>query len=327
MKKVSFFLSLLVSVSFLFQQCKKEPGVDQNVSNYEHFSIIDGRIAFHSQADYDAVKLKLASEQDKIAAWEASLSNYTSMRTAYADMTDERASELLNHLDDYKYLFTKVQEESGEFSMERNVDNDVMATLINKDGLLQIGDDVYRFTRDRFFKTDVKNLDRLMTNSIDLQDKKVAAFDVKRTTMMSDMQVSEERAVTWAECTNTSGSFRVKGIIEVEDLIDNDCNMITKHQKKVLGVWFANSTSMSVSFSGNFVKIWSNCNPAPISFFSGMTSSGNSSSISLMVMGNHPIFQGCNGSAAPFHDGLFISTYTAGGKTCSLTCPQGVPCM
>jgi hypothetical protein len=226
----------------------------------------------------------------------------------------------------YKYLFSIVEEGNGEKSVERNIDNDVLATVINKDGYLQIGENIYRFTRDYYLKTDVKNMHLLQLNDFSSKKDLVMRVDIKRIRTLSDQNRISERSVIMGECTTTSGNTRVKGIIEVEDVFDNDCVIITKHQKKVLGIWWANATSISVSFSGNFVKIWGNCSPAPQGFFSGSVSENSNSSLTRTVPGDDPQFLGCNGSATPYHDGQYLSTHTAGGKTCMLSCEPGSSC-
>lgn len=320
-----FALSTLIGIMFLVS-CEKENPVTQNTTQSDNFSLIEGRLAFDNEAAFRKTLDELYSTQNALDEWEEAVSGYTSLRTVCETITYEKAEEFVNKSEKHKFIFAMVEEENGELSMERNIYNDVLATLISDKGFLQIGEKVYRFTYDYFYSTDVKDIDLLDINTIDNLNSKVIRTEIKREFVHQDESSVSLKSQTIGECINQSGSKRTRGLIVVEDVFDNDCIIMTKHQRKRFGRWWANKTSMSVQYSGNFVKIWSSCSPSPLVYFSGIESRGNSSSVSEVISGNHPSFAGCNGSATPMHDGQYTSTHIAGGKTCTLSCPPFAPC-
>ncbi|MEO1626741.1 MAG: hypothetical protein AAFV25_16425 [Bacteroidota bacterium] len=326
MKKIYFFVfTALIGMAALVS-CQKENITTNEAVQFEGFALIDGRLAFDDEASYKDVLNQLYLAQDELDKWEKAVPSYTSMRTQFESFTDENAEKILENFEEYKYLLAKISEPNGDYSIERNIYNDVISTLVSNDGFLQIGTTVYRFTHDHFYSVDVEDIDLLKTANIDLSNPAVTRTTIKRDFMISDTNVATQRAQTVGECTNEANGRRTRGQILRETLFDNDCIMRTKHQRRRLGVWWSNRTTISVNYSGNFVKIWSNCSPTPRVFFSDGGFDANASSISRVVPGNHPSFNGCNGSATPFHDGLYRSTHRANGRTCTLRCPPLSSC-
>lgn len=323
MKELLYFaVSVVLGITLLFS-CKKEDIANQQVVKYDGFSLIEGRLAFDSEASFNEIMAWLYLSQDSLDKWEMQIPRYISMRTRFEKFAKEDAEELIGKLEEYKFNFTLIGEGGGELSMERNLYNDVLATVVNQDGYLQIGNTVYRFIYTHYYSGDISDIDLL--NAEDFSNPKVTATKIKREFVFEDIEQVNPRYTT-GECTTTSGNKRVKGLIVREEFFGSDCNIITKHQRKVLGVWLANSTSISVSFSGNFVKMFSNCNQGPNPYFADSGYSGNSSSITRTVPANHPSWNGCNGDVSPFHNGVYLSTHVAGGKTCTLSCPPLAPC-
>lgn len=323
-KKVCFSMYFLLVV--LMAACHKEYQKNQSEASEPDFIMSQGMLVFKDENSFMEILKGLYSIQDKLDMWERSIPGFVSQRTWFEELAKDKLPEELSDVDKYKYVYAIVKEGDGALSMERNIYNDVLATLISKDGFIQIGDLVYRFTYERYYYTDIGNIEQLFVNKIDVSSPDIKEKEIEREFIFEDINVSDARGITVGECTTTSDDKRVKGLIVREELFGNNCNITTKHQKKVLGVWWANSTSLSVSYSGNFVKMFSNCSPAPQAFFSGYASESNSSSKTLVVPANHSSWGGCNGEVTPFHDGQYSSTHIAGGKTCTLACPPYQPC-
>lgn len=323
-KKLLYLVLFAATGIAVLVSCEKEDLVTQNAIEFDGFSLIEGRLAFDNDVSFSKTLDELYLSQGELDKWEKGITGYISMRTQFENMTDEYAEELMGKMEENKYVFTLLEEENGDLSMERNLYNDVLATLVDHNGYLQVGDKVYRFTYTHYYSVDVNDIELLKAE--EFSNPKVSATEIKREFVFEDTEQISLRSYTVGECTTTSGNKRVKGLIVREEIFDNDCNITTKHQKKVLGIWWANSTSISVSFSGNFTKLFSSCNPVPHPFFSNSGSSGSSSSITRTVPGNHSSWNGCNGEVTPFHDGVYLSIHIAGGETCTLSCPPGAPC-
>lgn len=320
-----FAFSAILGITLLIS-CEKDSKVTSEVVQYDGFSLIDGRLAFDSEESFNKVLDMHYLNQDGLDAWEKSISEYVSMRTQFESYSDENAEELKDNIEDYKYLFAMLEEENGDFSIERNLYNDVLSTVINSNGFLQIGNDVHRFTYAQFYTTDVSNIELLKSEAY--QNSEVKTTEIKREFEISDQSDQiMQRAYTVGQCVQQDGPRRVIGQIVREEIFGSDCNIITKHQRRRFGIWWSNRTNISVSFSGNFVKIHGNCLFGPYPFFNGFGSSNNSSRITRTVPANHSSWNGCtSGEVTPYHNGAYSSSHNAGGKQCSLSCPAGSPC-
>ena len=332
--KINLFLLSTFFVVFLFNSCSKEiVQEEREIIQYEGFSLIDGMIAFDSESTFRTILDELFENQDNLDIWEKEVEGFTSLRTKYESITDEMAEDILENIDDYKYVFTLNEEEDGFKSADRNIASDVISTLVNDEGFLQIGDIVHRFTYSYYFSTNAQNFDLLNVADIDSNHPKIEKTKIKREFIFEDISSAQTvagiRDYTVGECTQTSGNKRVKGQIIREEIFDNDCNIKTKHQKRVFGIWWSNKTAIAVSFSGNFVKLFTDCVPTPFvaPYFALAGTADNKSSITRTVPGNHINWGGCNdGQTSPFHNGQYTSMHIGGGKVCTLACPPGSPC-
>ena len=181
MIKKLYFLALSAMIGIMvLVSCEKENLATQNVVKFDNFSLIEGRLAFDNETSFRKTLDGLYLSQDELDKWEKTIPDYTSMRTQFETMTDEKAEELINKIEENKYIFTLVEEQDGEMSMERNIYNDVLATLISEGGFLQIGAKVYRFTYDYFYSVDLGNIDLLKVDKIDDTNPHVSKTEIKR---------------------------------------------------------------------------------------------------------------------------------------------------
>ena len=329
MRKGFLYLGFAVLAAILVvMACEKDQLPQQASAQLDGLTLIDGRLAFEHETAFQQTLQQLYAAQDKLDEWEKNVPNYRSMRTYFESMAEkmpEEVKEIVDNIDAYRYTFTLLQEDNGDRVLERNLYNDVLATLINDEGYLQIGDQVHRFTYTHYYSVDVAAVDLLQEAS--LKNPQVMATKIEREVIFEDTeQANLKGGLFVGECISTSGNKRTRGKIIQEATFDNDCNIFTKHEKKVVGVWWANKASISVSYSGNFMKRNSNCSPAPMIFASGSGSEPNKSSITRTVAGNLSTWNGCSGQVRPQHDGTFLSTHVGDGKTCTLRCPPGASC-
>lgn len=316
MIKNIYQLALIVLIGCLvLTSCQKENLTTADASEFEHFTLKEGRLAFTDKAAYDRVKASLYANQEGIKEWEASLPGFVSLRTQFDHLLEKEKTYLMQNAEHHNYHYAIVQEKD-DASMERTIINDVLATMVNKDGFLQIGNTVYRFTYDQFYTTDVANIELLKHQQINSTNSNIVVTPIKRTYMVKDLD-QPQRSTLLASCENRDNKLRTLGEIIREDIIDDDCIVRTKHQIKRFGIWWARSTYISVKVVGSFTKIWSFCDPAPSFYVNTTFTNANASSIMYVVSGAHPIFDGCSGSASPVQNGL-ITTHTANSRTCIL---------
>ncbi|MFK7982660.1 MAG: hypothetical protein AB8G86_21960 [Saprospiraceae bacterium] len=239
------------------------------------------------------------------------------MRTKFDTYTDEDAENLIKNKQNYIFNFAFVNQ-GGEESIERNLYDDVLATLVNDEGYLQIGNKVHRFTYEDYYTVDKEKL--VLLQKLDLNQANNSAIsktEIIRTFPDVDNNMASARKYTVRECVTTDRNWRVVGSIVREDVFRSNCIIKAKSQRRRLGRWWSNRTNIAVSFSGNFVKVNGNCRPSPVDFSSGNRNRGRANSVSITVPINGPLVN-CSGSVTPLHDGRFSSTFTSNGRTCRI---------
>lgn len=318
MKNKFYFLTTmtLFSLFFLFSCEKENINVAENV-NINNFTVTEGMLVFEDETTLQKVLSELTDKQDELDAWEKNIPNFTSMRTKFDSYTDEVTESLIENKQDYIFNFALVNE-GGEESIERNLYDDVLATIVNDEGYLQVGSKVHRFTYGDYYTVDKENL--VLLQKLDpnqANNSAISKTEIIRTFPELDNNMASPRKYTVRECVTTDGNRRVVGSIVREDVFRSSCIIKAKSQRRRFGVWWSNRTNITVRFSGNFVKVNGNCRPSPVDFSSGNRNRRRASSVSITVPINGPLAN-CSGSVTPLHDGRFSSTFTSNGRTCRI---------
>lgn len=316
MKNKFYFLTAvtLFSLFFLFSCEKENINVTKNVE-INDFTVTEGMLVFEDETALQKVLTELTDKQDELDVWEKSIPNFTSMRTKFDTYINEDAEILIKNQQDHIFNFAIVNEGEEE-SIERNLYDDVLATLVNDEGYLQIGNKVHRFTYGDYYTVDKKDL--ALLQKLDLNQTNNSAIsktEIIRTFPEVDNGMASARKYTVRECVTTDGNRRVVGSIVREDVFRSNCIIKAKSQRRRFGVWWSNRTNITVRFSGNFVKVNGNCRPSPVDFSAGNRNRRRASSVSITVPINGPLVN-CRGSVTPLHDGRFSSTFTSDGRTC-----------
>ncbi len=341
MKTIIKFCCCLLLVGLLagMNSCQKENLVNpsetglnedlQTTPTNAKIRVVDGRLAFDSMEDFQRTKETLNQSQDELESWEGQFAGFTSMRNAFDRLTVAESESIAERIEDYP--FATIIERDGEKYFESPIQNPIIKSMVNKESMIQIGGEVYKFTYNNQFKASVGNLADLKQATDTRVPTSVTKQEIKRT--IQDLADSRGRqTIGRCEIKYRAGrQFKLKGQIQREDLALNngDCIMSTKHYRRGgFGIYYLNRLPyMYLHVKGHFVLIWNNCNGNPFKWFSRYESGGNVHTISEVISRNPNDFGGCNsGAVTPLHDGAFWSEYhgsTLDGKyrICTIECP------
>ncbi|MEM9719353.1 MAG: hypothetical protein AAGA10_08905 [Bacteroidota bacterium] len=119
----------------------------------------DGRLVFRDVEVYEETRLMLRDNSDFHDVWEQQFPNFTSMRTAFDNLSELEWDRIYDNASNqgFENLLTLVWEEGKTFHVERVVPLDYVATMVNHDGLVQIGNELYKHTQDHLLIIDVSN--------------------------------------------------------------------------------------------------------------------------------------------------------------------------
>jgi hypothetical protein len=113
----------------------------------EEISLVNGRLKFSSRKAFDKTLAELAKQQspEELNKWEGQWKGFVSMRTAFARITEQDIARIAaSGTKGYDGCLTLVGEGEDK-EVVRNVDSHVMATLVNKDGIVLIGAQAFKF--------------------------------------------------------------------------------------------------------------------------------------------------------------------------------------
>lgn len=145
-------LPLFIGVVMLITFSCQETQVASLQTEPSTIRLVDGRISFPSQEAFRATVQELAKDQEHLDKFDTRFSGYVSMRAAYDQLTDVDAEKIVSKTAGKKYdNFTVEVGEGEDREITRVIGDPILATLVNADGWLQIGKELFKFKRDKFF--------------------------------------------------------------------------------------------------------------------------------------------------------------------------------
>ena len=169
---------LLLSVFFM-QSCKQDvsqqptPNVDNATVvptaalKLDNVDVIDGRLAFKSEADWQAAIDKIFKNQNSLNGLEAQFKGFTSQKQAQDNFSEADLIRTNGDLTPFKdYIVQNVRD--GETFCDGVVDAKLYAQLISSEGLVQAGDKVYKFTPGFMYEFNVNDMASYRANKNNL---------------------------------------------------------------------------------------------------------------------------------------------------------------
>lgn len=235
---------------FSFVACNKEELVKATQTE-EKIDLVNGRLKFSSRKAFDQLMGELSKQQTpkELDKWEAQWPGFVSMRKAFNQITEQDIVKIATNgtkgYDGYLTLTGKGEDRETV----RNVDNHVLATLVNKDGIVLIGDKAYKFRYGSIVKmngyTDAK-IAKFQDATATSEADGVEVLPVKRKIMGSKTEpLDGGRQINCEQLYWHGGSLccrkRLLGELYATEVSDgwNGIGGYTKHQRKSSGVWWS----------------------------------------------------------------------------------------
>lgn len=207
---------------------------------------------FSSKNAFDRTVADLQKDQSKLDEWERQFQGYVSMRTAYDHLTKDDLEKIsMQGIDGYENILS-ITGEGDDREIVRNIDDDIMASLVNQDGLLYIGNDAFKVTYNNLIRiTDGVNrgadLRHIYSTAEIKNQPNVEIQHVERrilnSTLKSKVSAVGRDETCYRDYTQRSPKRknRLKGEIWSTDLgaLYSSIGARTRHQERILGAWFA----------------------------------------------------------------------------------------
>lgn len=162
------------------QSCKQDvsqqptPNVDNatvvpatTALKLDNVDVIDGRLAFKSEADWQATIDKIFKNQNSLNGLEAQFKGFTSQKQAQDNFSEADLIRTNGDLTPFKdYIFEDVRD--GEKFCAGVVEAKLYAQLVNSEGLVQAGDKVYKFTPGFMYEFNVNDMASYKANKNNL---------------------------------------------------------------------------------------------------------------------------------------------------------------
>lgn len=243
-------------------------------------SVNNGHLVFENRDIFDQTFTLLLSDQSKLNDWEQQFSNYQSMRSAFyaIEATDDNVDELL---DKHKDIIT-VTDRLGEQEAIMIIDDRILATFFSNEGLLQIGDELYKAGYHSFYKINAKE-QALFEGGIEAisarSNAAIEAIPVEREVyeFEAPTAVNAKRIETCETRYDKKGRKRVKGEVFTTKIgaLYAGAGARTKHQRKRLGIWWRSRTKqIRLQVTGEFEQYFGQVStgPIPVNYDSGWES-------------------------------------------------------
>ncbi len=347
MKTIIKFCCCLLLVGLLagMNSCQKENLVNPSETGFNEdlqttptnakIRVVDGRLAFDSMEDFQRTKETLNESQDELEIWERQFAGFTSMRNAFDRLTVTESESMAERIEDYP--FATIIERDGEKYFESPIPNPIIQSMVNKESMIQIGNEVYKFTYKNLFKTSIGNLSDLKKATDSRTPSTVTKQEINRT--INELSDSRVRS-TVGKCENSyragGRAYKLKGSVQrSDDILNNgDAFIATKHYRRgAFGILYLNRIPyMYLHVKGHFRLFDNHCPGDPFKWFSRYKTGGNVHSITEVIVRNPVDFGGCpDGALEPLHDGAFWSEYhgsTHDGKyrICTIVCEPNQRC-
>lgn len=218
--------------------------------NIGDVKVTNGVLLFSNQQEFEnTVRLLTNKGSQSLNDWELNFKGFVSMRTVYdqiteQDMTKIGGSKSLQGFENYVMLL----EANGEKQAVRVISSDAMATLFNKDGLVIIGDDAYKYKFDKVLKvskpteSDMSSLATFDCKSLRSTVNEIALIRQVNGKIISVKNGRAEGVKDDYCLVQYNGNRRLVGESNVTRNIGGSIfNSVTcqaKHQRRLFGIWW-----------------------------------------------------------------------------------------
>lgn len=269
---VALFVTSIFSIAFY--SCKEEavPKQEMEQRQIKEVTVENGRLKFADEAHFKDVFNSLMKNQNPIflSNWESKFQNYTSMKKAYLNLTDDDKLKIAETKSNKGFEgFLTIIQNGEEIEAIKNTEHPIYSIMFNKEGLVLIGNNAYKFEYNRILKLKDYNSNKIdalnngkITNEVQvipLRISKVPIFNNNAKVRDID-DLDRECHSMYSNNKAFAAYFTLYGQAEVNLFgwnVDFDGSFdgyfaLAKHRKRFLGVWF-NSDTQSLRLTGQFL--------------------------------------------------------------------------
>ncbi len=256
MKKI-IYLIIVIAITYSCQKAAIDevPVKNNSVSSVQNVTAKDGRLIFKNKTDFNATIKMLFDNQKGIKDFEAQFPGFTSNKQAF-ERIDSTFLMSINYNFELISNYAIILETPEGKSLERVIDNQLLAYLFNDEGILQIGDSIFKFSYDFTYKFNVNKLSQLKSAKLDLSSNEVVAYPNIRSKieLQKTKLKSAQASVSEFSLYYTSTKFIKCELNRNITILYNALTVDTKSRKKnFLGIGFAYTVDeLYVGFDGYF---------------------------------------------------------------------------
>jgi len=244
MKKI---INLIIVIAIVYS-CQKAtidevPVKNNSVTSVSNVTTKDGRLVFKSRNDFNSTVKMLFDNQKSIKNFESQFPGFTSNKQAF-ERIDSTFLKSIKYNYDLISNYATIRETPEGKSLERVVDMHLLAYLFNDEGILQIGDSIYKFSYDFTYKFNVDKLSQLKSAKLEGSSNDVIAYPNIRSKieLTTNNLKSAQASVSEFSYYYTSSKFIKCELNRNITILYNALTVDTKSRKKnFLGIGFAYS--------------------------------------------------------------------------------------
>jgi hypothetical protein len=166
--------------------------------------------------------------------------NFISLYQAFSNFSDEDFRNSNGNIKPFEDYVTIVMRE-GEKYFEPVVSGFLMSQLVNKSGIVFVGEEVYKFKYENLYIFDKKHFPEFINGNIPVEkipNVKITPI-VRSIITVTDKQLTPRWNVDWCESMYVPNKRKMNGVISTTQLLYwTDIDATTKHLVKgFLGIW------------------------------------------------------------------------------------------
>ncbi|NBB21377.1 hypothetical protein GVN20_18570 [Runella sp. CRIBMP] len=197
MKK--FYWASIVALFIGLMSCKNEENLmmEQTSTNSKDVIMVDGRLKFKNHRVFHRMIKDL--QENGIEKLASEFPDFKSMAQAFKELSDKDLIGNSNSalLKTYQYVYKTTFDNNGEKSIERAVTGPLLSSILNHEGLIQIGDNLLRMNDEKVLSTDIRYISELeIPKSKFVEEHKVVNVPLQISSPNARLKWDEEDVLT-----------------------------------------------------------------------------------------------------------------------------------
>jgi hypothetical protein len=209
---------------------------------------VNGRLKFRDFNHLQQVASVLEKNRTNAGLddWERKFPSFTSMRTAFHRLSSsEKDIEIIGQSQSEKGYenLLRLEGEQGNLEASRLIDNEILATLFNADGIVLFGNDAFKYGRNQIYV--IRGVNEFKLSNLNTADEVIRLNRVKARSTGAGARIADERNHCIADYWHSGVYKRLVADYTLNQPFGaswnffNNIDASAKHQRRRLGVWWA----------------------------------------------------------------------------------------